>query len=268
MIEQVQRRGAQSAYMTLDPLMSRRGGDSARFVDGIRSVVMVRAMTPGGLAAAALRDELFPGEARSLGRGWVAWVVADLEYRAVVDRAGGNKRWHMFVGDARLGPAMADYGGLSVPLDPVGIGLGWPEGSRLDPDQAVAVRSLCRDVLSFASNRRELALLLMAQEEVRHGDVVAWLPAGNLPGRLAQALVIATDLDDQPLADTIRHLIRTPGARIVSRRPHYRPDVTQPERDRPDALYLDRGDLEQDVEREARHWLARYCKVLNRIIDL
>jgi hypothetical protein len=162
---------------------------------------------------------------------------------------------------------MADYGGLSVPLDHVGPRPGWPTGSRLDPLQSVALRSLCRDVLSFADSRGELALLMIAQEEVRHGDVVAWLPAGNWPGRLAQALVIATDLDDQALADTIRHLIRTPGARVVSRRPHHRPDVTPAERDRLDALYLDR-DLEQDVEREARHWLAQYRKVLNRIIDL
>lgn len=229
---------------------------------------MAHAMTPGGLVTAALRDELFPGGAQSLGRGWVAWVVADLEYRAVVGRVGGDVQWRVFVGDARLGPAMADYGRLSVPLDYVGPRLDWPTGSRLDPLQLVALRSLCRDVPLFAAGRRDLALLMMAQHEVRHGDFVAWLPAGNWPGRLAQALVIATDLDDQAPADAIRHLIKSAGARIVSRRPHHRPDVTQPERDRLDTLYLDCGDLEQDVEREARHWLAQYRKVLNRIIDL
>jgi hypothetical protein len=229
---------------------------------------MARAMTPGGLVTAALQDNLFPSGAQSLGRGWVGWVVADLEYRAVVDRDGEGTRWRAFVGDAHLGPAMEDYGGMSVPLDPVGAGPSWPEGRRLAPDQAVAVQSLCRDVLSFAGSRRELALLMMSPEDVRHGDVVAWLPAGGWPGRLAQALVIAVDLDDQPLASTIRNLIRSQGIRVVSRRPRHLPNVTQAERDRLDALYLDRGDLEQDVEREVEYWLTQYRKVLDRTIDL
>jgi hypothetical protein len=93
---------------------------------------------------------------------------------------------------------MADYGRLSVPLDPVGGVFNWPEGNRLGPDQGVVLQLLCRDVMSFASSRRELALLMMSPEEVRHGDVVAWIPAGGWPGCLAQALVLATDLDDQP----------------------------------------------------------------------
>jgi hypothetical protein len=33
-------------------------------------------------------------------------------------------------------------------------------------------------------------------------------------------------------------------------------------------LYLDRGDLEQDVEREAEYWLTQYGKVLGRTINL
>ncbi|BCJ46319.1 hypothetical protein GCM10010168_59580 [Actinoplanes ianthinogenes] len=228
---------------------------------------MARAMTPGGLVTAALRDNLFPAGARSWGRGWLAWTMADLEYRAVVDRDGESPRWRVFVGDARLGPAFEDYGRLSIPLDHVGVRLDWPEGSRLGADQAVAVQALCRDVMSFAGSRRQLALLMMSPEDVRRGDVVAWLPAGGWPGRLAQALVIATDLNDQPLASTIRGLITSKGTRVVSRRPRHRPDVTQAERDRLDSLYLDHGDLEQDVHREARHWLAQYCEILGRTID-
>jgi hypothetical protein len=168
-------------------------------------------MTPGGLVTAAVRGNLFPDGARPLGRGRVAWVVADLEYRAVVHRDGEEARWCVFVGDARLGAAMERSGGLSAPLDRVGGGLRWPEGSRLHADHVDAVRSLCRDALSFAGSRRELALLMMSPEEVRHGDVVARLPAGGWPGRLAQALVIAVDLDDQRLAGSIRDLIRSTG---------------------------------------------------------
>jgi hypothetical protein len=229
---------------------------------------MTRAMTPGGFVTAALRGELFPAGARSLGRGWVGWEIAGLEYRVVVDRDGQNLRWRAFVADARLGPSMRAYGGLSVPLDPVGDGVGWPQGSRLDTDHTVVVRSLCRDVLSFADSRRELALLMMSPREVRRGDIVAWLPDGGWPGRLAQALVIAVDLDDQPLATMIRGLIRAQPTRTISRRPRRHPDMAQAERDRLDALYLDRGDLEQDVENQARHWLAQYSKILDRTVDL
>ncbi|GAA2524397.1 hypothetical protein [Winogradskya humida] len=138
---------------------------------------MARAMTPGGFVTAALRDNLFPGEARSLGRGWVTWVADDLEYRVVVDHAA-------------------------------------------------ALQSLGRDVLSFARSRRELALVMMSSAEIRHGNVVARLTAGDWPGRLAQALVIATDVDDRQLADTIRTLTRSQGVRTVGTpRPRHGPDV-------------------------------------------
>ena len=196
------------------------------------------------------------------------WDIADLEYRVVVDREGRSLRLRGFVADGRLGPAMPAYGGLSLALDPVGDRAGWPEGGRLGTDHTAVVRSLCRDVLSFAANRRELALLMMSHQEVRRGGTVAWLPDGGWPGRAAQALVIAVDLDDPPLAIMIRGLITAQPTRIISRRPRHLPDVTQAERDRLDALHLDRGDLEQDVEQQARYWLAQYSKVLGRTMDL
>jgi len=229
---------------------------------------MTRGMTPAGFIMAALRDLSLPAGARSLGRGWAVWVIADIEYRVLVARVGDTTRWRVLVGDACLGPVMDNYGRLSVPLELAGAGVGWPTGNRLESHQTTAVKSLCRDALSFAGSRRELALLMMSCEAVRHGDLVASLPVSGWPGRLAQALVLATDLDDRPLAGRIRHLITSAGTRVVSRRPRHRPDTTQAERDRLDALYLDRGDLEQDVEREARYWLSQYCKVLNRTIDL
>ncbi|MEV4140959.1 hypothetical protein AB0J72_53445 [Dactylosporangium sp. NPDC049742] len=225
-------------------------------------------MTPGGIVTAALRDGLFPDGARSLGRGWVVWVEGDLEYRVVVDRDGTHMRRRAFLGDARLGPAMERYGRLSVPLDPALADPVWPQGSRLGPDHAAALQRLCRDARSFAHSRRELALLMMSPEDVRRGELVAWLPSGGWPGRLAQALVIATDLDDQPLAGEIRGLIGSRATRVVSRRPRHAPDVTQAERDRLDALYLDRGDLEQDVVRQVEHWLAQYSRALGRTITL
>jgi hypothetical protein len=109
---------------------------------------------------------------------------------------------------------------------------------------------------------------MLSPEEVRSGNVIAWLPAGGWPARLAQALVIATDLDDKAWADAIRDIIRTRGTRVVSRRPHHQPTDPQAERDRRDSLYLDRGDLEQDVTREAEQWLKRFQKVVGQTIDL
>ena len=44
--------------------------------------------------------------------------------------------------------------------------------------------------------------------------------------------------------------------------------MTQAERDRLDAVYLDRGDLEQAVEQQARHWLTQYSKVLGRTFEV
>jgi hypothetical protein len=78
----------------------------------------------------------------------------------------------------------------------------------------------------------------------------------------------AVDLDDQPLATMIRDLILARPTRTISRRPCRHPDMAQAERDRLDALYLDRGDLEQDVETQARHWLAQYSKILDRTVGL
>ncbi|GAA2568024.1 hypothetical protein GCM10010435_47230 [Winogradskya consettensis] len=187
----------------------------------------------------------------------------------MVDRSNGKVRWRAFVGDGPLGELMHHNGRLSVALDPAGASLTWPEGSRLSPAHAAALQSLCRDVLSFARSRRELALVMMSSAEIRHGNVVARRTAGDWPGRLAQALVIATDVDDRRLADTIRMLTRSQGVRTVGTpRPRHGPDVAQAERDRQDALYLDRVDLEQDVEGEVRYWLTQFSEILGRIVSL
>ena len=234
----------------------------------LREGRMPRAMTPGGVVRAALRAGTLPSEALALGRGWVGWQVGDLAYRAVVSRDGERMRWRVFIEDARLGPAMEGYGRLSVPVDPVEQGLAWPDGSRLHPDAADALQAVFRDVRSLVRDRRELAQLMMEPDDVRHGEVVVWLPASGWPGRLAQALVIATDLHDEPLAAAVRDRIKTPGRRIVSHHPRHGPEVPQAERDRLDALYLDQGDLEQDIRRDAEHWLKQYAKVLNRPVPL
>ena len=109
---------------------------------------------------------------------------------------------------------------------------------------------------------------MMKWDDLRYGDVVAWLPASGWPGRLAQALMIATDMDNHALAATIRELINVPGSRVVSTRPRHRRDETPAERDRLDALYLDRGDLEQDIRREVETWLKRYATVSDRPLRL
>jgi hypothetical protein len=229
---------------------------------------MPQAMTPGRLVSVALRDNVIPGEAQVLGRGWVAWQEADLAYRAVVSRESERMRWRAFVGDARLGPAMKAYGGMSIPLDPVADDLGWPSGTRLAPEVTTALQMFFRDARSLVHSRRELAELMMKRDDLRYGDVVAWLPAGGWPGRLAQALMIATDMDNHALAATIRELINVPGSRVVSRRPRHRRDETLAERDRLDALYLDRDDLEQDIRREVETWLKRYATLSDRPLRL
>ena len=127
---------------------------------------MPRAMTPGSLVKAALGADLFPAGARSSGRGWATWEIGELEYRFVVDRADERTRWRVFVGDARLGPAFEDYGGLSVPIDPVSSGPEWPSGAQLRAEAAAALREFCRDGQSFAGSRRELAQLMLSPEDV------------------------------------------------------------------------------------------------------
>jgi hypothetical protein len=177
-------------------------------------------------------------------------------------------RWQVFVGETYLGPAMVRYGSMSVAVDPVDPSLAWPEGSRLHPDVAIALQAVFRDVRSLVRSRRELAQMMLEPDDVRHGAVAVWLTAGSWPGRLAQALVIATDLVDHALATAIRDRIKVPGSRTVSYRSRHGRDGPQAERDRLDALYLDQGDLEQDVRRDAEHWLTQYAKVLDRPIPL
>jgi hypothetical protein len=225
-------------------------------------------MTAGGVVSAARRDDVFPAQARALGRGWVAWRRANWQFeRSSIETAsacGGG----CSSGTPASAPRWCRYGSLSVAVDPVDADLAWPEGSRLRPDVAMALQAVFRDVQSLVRSRRELARLLMEPGDVRHGAVVVWLTAGSWPGRLAQALVIATDLGDQALATAIRDRIKIPGSRTVSYRPRHGPEVPQAERDRLDALYLDQGDVEQDVRRDAEHWLKQYAKALDRPIPL
>lgn len=135
------------------------------------------------------------GEARWEGRGLahLGWLSKSPE---------GALTWYVNVGDAKFGPAMDKYGGMSVPIRSSRTPIPWPTGT--DDSLVEFLRSGLGAAAYFVADRIDLCSILSAREDVVRGDLHAWLPVANYPARLVQALILARDLGLSDMQDRIR----------------------------------------------------------------
>lgn len=140
---------------------------------------------------------LLPAGAEISRAGEATWRAHDLEYECWPERVDEDLTLALNVGDAVLGPKLSEYGRLAVRLR-TEERIGWP-GSSVTADQLAFVEALLGEMRAVVAGRRELALVLAAEEPVTRGRVYAWQDRGNHPARLVQALILARDLGDAGL---------------------------------------------------------------------
>jgi hypothetical protein len=101
--------------------------------------------------------------------------------------------WSTHIGDAKLGPAMAKYGSLSVTIGPV-----TPDAIEWPSEPSVDLEAYLRDGIGrsseFISDREDLCSVLASYGNVTRGRFYAWLSPASYPARLVQALIIARDM--------------------------------------------------------------------------
>jgi hypothetical protein len=139
--------------------------------------------------------------------------------------------WTVFTDDAALRERMADFGGVSVeinpPLPPGAaepgdvpplVRLPWPTGAGpLAPDVAAGVARHGPAALGFVRDRHDLGLLLLAATHVHRDGVSSFAPAYSEPARLAKAIVLARHAGDVELERRAVAKLRARGEEPVGR---------------------------------------------------
>lgn len=114
----------------------------------------------------------------------------------------GELAWTVQYADARFAAKMSKYGrwGLLV-FGSENCPAPWPMTG--DAEAIDAVSEGFREAASFFVDRKDFARVKAERSNVTRGGVYAELPENNYPARLVSALVLARDLGDDELADTI-----------------------------------------------------------------
>lgn len=107
--------------------------------------------------------------------------------------------WATFTYDVALCDAMAEYGAMSLQITPADRHPYmdpprhlWPTGSEsLDPATVEHVRTYGLPSVRFVRNRRDFGRLLLADGNVRRGDLSAFTPPQTETARLAKAILLA-----------------------------------------------------------------------------
>lgn len=204
---------------------------------------MAKNLTPPAIIDGAVRDGVVPGEAQVSPKGEARWSRTGLSYLLRVERRpDGSFAWHLYVGDEKFGPAMKDYGSLSIMIRTVGDpSIPWPTDS--DQGFAEAFHGELREAVRFVDNRADLARIFAADSDVCRGSLYAWLPSGNLASRLVQSVVVARDMGDEMLAEEALSKLRS-GILVAS----YGREV--------------------DILVSAKEWAKRYSKALGFKVEL
>lgn len=206
---------------------------------------VARMMSAGEILRSGMEHGIVPSTAEVDRKGRASLRSGDLDVVVTVQRELDNSLLCLaFVGDAKLGPAMSNYGSLAVRLDPAEPdSIGWPSGSRLGDDHVEFLRVRIGELLGFVEDRADLAAILASESAVRRGGLKAWLLLSNYPARLVQALIIARDLGSDELVEVIRGRLRS-GTRML-----------------PDGQDL-------DIMATAKVWAKQYEKALGYAISL
>src|SRR5207249_10525472 len=139
---------------------------------------------------------VIPASATIDRKGRATWADGDLGLVAMVERRPDERLgWHAFAGDAKLGPALSKFGGLSVAIDPAtDDSIEWPDATVHQDSLEVFLGSGIGAAQHFIDDRADLARLLASEFDIRRGNLTAWLPLASYPARLVQALIVARDL--------------------------------------------------------------------------
>ncbi|MFH8659879.1 hypothetical protein [Streptomyces afghaniensis] len=143
--------------------------------------------------------------------------------------------WYMNVGDAKFGPALEKYGRMSVPIRASSNEMPWPQ--VVDSSLEEFLREGLGRAARFVADRIDLCELLSASEDVRRGNLYAWLPVANYPARLVQSLVLVRDIGAPALESQIRARLEQGPIRLSNGR-------------------------SMDVLESAKGWASRYSSAL------
>lgn len=188
----------------------------------------------GAIPASA---EITPGKRSALWRRGELYAVCRLE-----KEQGHILTWYAFIGDAKLGPAMTEYGSLSVSIrELIDDVIEWPTRSSTQLEEFL--RENLGKASEFILDREDLCLVLASDDDVPRGRLYAWLPRASYPARLVQVLIIARDMGSSRLVSMIEEKLH--GSPVV----------------------LSNGDR-IDSFPAARYWAEEFEKALGARIDL
>ncbi|MEV7034981.1 hypothetical protein AB0N99_32730 [Streptomyces sp. NPDC093272] len=163
---------------------------------------MARTLSAPAVIRKAIEVGAVPAVAEVARKGGASWSAGDFTYKAWIwkDHSGGLT-WDLYVGDAKFGPQMEEYGGLAVTIRGANSSIPWP--SSTDASLATFLQDGLGRAARFVTDRRDLATLLASREGVHRGDFFAWLPLANYPARLVEALILSRDIGDPDLESQI-----------------------------------------------------------------
>ncbi|MFF6815183.1 hypothetical protein ACFZAG_35660 [Streptomyces sp. NPDC012403] len=203
---------------------------------------MARNLSAPAVIRKAIEVGAVPAVAEVARKGGASWSAGELNYRAWVwkDHTGALT-WDLHIGDAKFGPRMEEYGGLSVTVRGARGSIPWP--SAADTSLYTFLQEGLGRAVHFVEDRKDLASLLSSSEDVRRGEFFAWLPVANYPARLVEALILSRDIGAVELESDI--LSKLSGGPIR----------------------LNRG-RSIDILSSAREWAVSYSKALGFSVSL
>jgi len=202
---------------------------------------MAKRISVNAVLKIAIDIGVIPESATVDRKGRATWSSGEFALVAMLERRpDGRLGWHAFVGDLKLGPALSNFGSLSVAIDPaVDDAIEWPTTDY--PVECVEdfLRGGVGISRGFVVDRLDLARLLASESDVRRGNLTTWLPRASYPARLVQALILARDSESIELEAEIQERLRS-GTLLLP------------------------GGQEVDIASSAKRWAKQYAKALGR----
>jgi hypothetical protein len=167
--------------------------------------------------------------------------------------------WMVHTDYTDLRDRMDGFGGVGIRIDhpaptgntgpadiPPAACYPWPAGSApLASEVTASVTRYGPSSLHFVRDSHDLGLLLLADTHVPRDRVWSFTPANNEPARLAKAMLLARQCDDQELERAAVTKLRNRGEEPAVRRPDYlfRQAVAEWSRQYAKVTGMDLGDL-------------------------